>query len=372
MKLRIGINVSLVLSLTFLLNYGLSGPVLAQSSTKSLSAPSPGTAGELPVSLQNLAGTGNSQAQFEIATRYTHGYGVPQNYKLAAMWFLRAAEQGHVESSRLLGDLHATGYGVTQDYNEAALRYEFAAINGNMFAQHSLALLHEKGLIPQAEGKKAFRYYKLAAQQGYADSQTNLGVLYQEGKIVPQDYKKAHQWYLRAATQNDSRAQNNLGTLYAKALGVQQDYSQAAKWYKLAANNGLANAMTNLGVLYENGFGVRLDEEEAKKWYRKAGNLSDLKSNSGQKSSPSDSLSSIESEANSGNPSAQYKLGQLYIEGRSVPQDFVIAYKWINLAAFRNWADSRELRDQLTKKMTPDQVNEAQALSIKSLNIVEP
>lgn len=372
MRPRTGIKACSFLSLIVLWSFALPHPAFAKSTAQVPPDHSSKTASELWGSLQRLAKTGYVEAQFEIATLYVEGLGIPQNYKQAAFWFSKAADQGHVKSSQILGDLYATGYGVPRDYQKAAIRYKVAADRGDMLAQYSLALLHEKSLISQAEGEKAFYYYKLAAEQGYAEAQTNLGVLYQEGEVVPQDYKKAQQWYIRAATQNYSRAQNNLGTLYSKALGVPQDYSQAAKWYKLAARNGLAIAMTNLGVLYENGFGVRLDEEEAKKWYRKAGNLNNLTSHFGQNREYSNTISSIEKTANSGNPAAQYELGRLYIEGRTVPQDFVMAYKWINLAASQNWSDSRKLRDQLIKKMTPSQINEAQSLSINRANNVEP
>ncbi|MFQ5564708.1 MAG: sel1 repeat family protein, partial [Parvularculaceae bacterium] len=50
--------------------------------------------------------------------------------------------------------------------------------------------------------------------------------------------------------------------------------------------------------------------------------------------------------------------------GRGVPQDFVEAHKWFNLAASRASGDIRETaaknRDIMAAKMTPEQIAEAQ------------
>ena len=59
---------------------------------------------------------------------------------------------------------------------------------------------------------------------------------------------------------------------------------------------------------------------------------------------------------------AQYALGVLYQDGLGVPQDFVEAHKWLNLAASRSTKSKlvAVLRDQaiilrgtLAEKMTP-------------------
>jgi TPR repeat protein len=46
-----------------------------------------------------------------------------------------------------------------------------------------------------------------------------------------------------------------------------------------------------------------------------------------------------------------------------VRQDYVQAYKWYNLAARQDEKTGEQLRDDLTKRMTPAQVDEAQRLS---------
>jgi hypothetical protein len=82
---------------------------------------------------------------------------------------------------------------------------------------------------------------------------------------------------------------------------VEADFHAAADWYRKAAEKGLAPAMTNLGLLYVNGLGV--------------------------------------------------------------PEDYVLGYMWVNLAAAAGLAEAVSVRDALTAEMTPAQINEAQRMA---------
>ncbi len=74
--------------------------------------------------------------------------------------------------------------------------------------------------------------------------------------------------------------------------------------------------------------------------------------------------------ADQGLASAQYNLGIMYFNGRGVPQDYVRAHMWSNLAASRFGASEKEDREKAAKnrdmvaaKMTPAQIAEAQKLA---------
>ena len=72
--------------------------------------------------------------------------------------------------------------------------------------------------------------------------------------------------------------------------------------------------------------------------------------------------------AEQGYGEAQHMLGGMYGKGQGVPQDYVQAHKWYNLAALRlPTGKSRDLaakiRDLLTEHMTPAQVTEAHRLA---------
>ena len=68
--------------------------------------------------------------------------------------------------------------------------------------------------------------------------------------------------------------------------------------------------------------------------------------------------------AEQGHAGAQYRLGVMYYnKGQGVPQDYVQAHKWWNLAATIGHKDANKKRDIIAKIMTPAQIAEAQQLA---------
>ena len=70
--------------------------------------------------------------------------------------------------------------------------------------------------------------------------------------------------------------------------------------------------------------------------------------------------------AEQGNALAQNNLGLAYAKGNGVPQDYVLAHMWWNLAAAQGSATGIKLRDSaegLMPRMTPAQIAEAQRLA---------
>jgi uncharacterized protein len=149
------------------------------------------------------------------------------------------------------------------------------------------------------------------------------------------DYATALRLFRPLADKGDDVAQFDLGVLYNKGWGVPRDYVQAAKWYRLAAAQGNADAQYNLGILYDDGHRYT----EAVKWYRKA--------------------------ADQGLGDAQFNLGLLYAKGQGVPRDDVQAYMWFELSAAQDDRSAVSNRDATTRRMTPEQIAEAQKLARK-------
>ncbi len=67
--------------------------------------------------------------------------------------------------------------------------------------------------------------------------------------------------------------------------------------------------------------------------------------------------------ADQGDAGAQNNLGLMYREGQGVTQDYVQAHMWYNIAAAQGEKRLGELRDLLSKEMTPAQIAEAQKLA---------
>lgn len=121
------------------------------------------------------------------------------------------------------------------------------------------------------------------------------------------------------------------------------DFAAALREWRPLAEGGSAQAQTALGEMYFSGRGVPKDRAEAATWLRKA--------------------------AKQGHVSAQYALAQMYMHGEGVPRDSLQAYAWLERATNGAQGFTRnvfaQLRDDLAKTMTSEQITEAQRLAEK-------
>ncbi len=75
---------------------------------------------------------------------------------------------------------------------------------------------------------------------------------------------------------------------------------------------------------------------------------------------PTEALAQWRAAADAGDRRAMLALGRLYVQGLGVPQDYVLAHMWFNLAASRGEMDALKEREAVAGKMTPQQVAAAQ------------
>ena len=130
----------------------------------------------------------------------------------------------------------------------------------------------------------------------------------------------------------DADSQYRLGEYYDRQ---RTDYLTAQKWYRVAATKGRhAGAQYKLGQLYLNGRGVDNDLPEAMKWFRLS--------------------------ANGGDARAQFFVGVSYRDGWERKPDFIEAYKWFLLSnknaklvlSEEERFDPREALVELDRKMS--------------------
>jgi len=67
--------------------------------------------------------------------------------------------------------------------------------------------------------------------------------------------------------------------------------------------------------------------------------------------------------AEAGDAMDQYSLGRLYADGNGVREDVVVAYMWYNLAAAQGNEGARDGKERIVRRMTREQITEAQRLS---------
>jgi TPR repeat protein len=149
---------------------------------------------------------GMPEDQHELGLRYLNGTGVPQDYRLAEMWFRRALNAQVPQAQTCLGDMFRLSQGVDKSYVEAR------------------------------------KYYQLAADQNWGEAQFRLGQLYEFSQGVKEDFYEAAKWYQKAADQDVPGAQLFLGVLCFEGKGVKPDRAEAYKWLSLSANAGDTNA----------------------------------------------------------------------------------------------------------------------------------
>jgi TPR repeat protein len=267
--------------------------------------------------LTPLAEQGNADAQFNLASLYYQGLGVPQDYKQAVKWFRKSADQGNTSAQVNLGTIYAEGVQgvIEKDYPQALMWFIFPAAKGDMEAIEFRDTLQTRMTPAQiTEAQRLAREYK--PEDAYTKALGELKILAEKG---------------------DASAQFKIGLIYYNGQGTVRDYVGALDWFKKAALLGHPLAQYNAGYMYEKGEGTPQDFLEATKYYRQA--------------------------AERGNQLAQFTLGYIYEKGQGVAQDEVQALMWYSLASIQGEAKAKAARNRVTVWMTPAQIAEGQRLA---------
>ena len=156
--------------------------------------------------LKEMAGRGDTAAQFDMGSRLIEGRGVARDPAAAIGWFEKAAAQGLAQAQFRLGVIYEKGLGVTRDALKARELYEKAASSGHARAMHNLAVMLAEGVEGKPDYAAAAQWFRRAADYGVRDSQYNLAILYARGLGVAQNLGQSHVWFDIAARQGDEDA----------------------------------------------------------------------------------------------------------------------------------------------------------------------
>ena len=183
--------------------------------------------------LQQRAETGDSEAQYQLALRYSSGHGVFQNDAEAVTWFRKSAESGHAMAQVTIGLIYREGSrGVKQDAAQAVDWFRKAANQGNANGQSELGFMYERGQGVPQDDREAARLHGLAAAQGLPVAQFDLAYMYENGKGVAPDPQKALALYESAAISIPT-ARHNLAVLYFAGRSIPKNLVLAYKWVLL-------------------------------------------------------------------------------------------------------------------------------------------
>ncbi|HAS88080.1 MAG TPA: hypothetical protein DCS48_02065 [Desulfovibrio sp.] len=166
-----------------------------------------------------------------------------------------------------------------------------------------------------------------------------LNGLFEQRKGIPDDPEGAFEYYSFAENFKHKYATYELGIKYLNGNGCQQNSVIAYKKIKTAAENNYIQAYYKLGSLYYEGLGTPKNYELAVKWF----------------------LQSLES----GHIESVIPLFQLYRKNICTVADGVYLYKYLNIAAAVGVEEAASSRTELELKLTPEEIVEAQRVSLK-------
>lgn len=265
--------------------------------------------------LREAAEHGDVEAIQTLAWMYLHGDGVKENYGLAIEWYQKAETQGSTYAMVKLGDIYEGGRYVERNYEIAKVWYWKAARQGDKEAVRRLGNMYEKGLGETSNCEQAIPFYIEFARKGDNYARRRLGYMYENGIGVKRRYEIAIQYYQEAAAHGDAEAQFCLAHMYEEGNGVFKDIETAIYWYKRIGKNDFAiysfgKAGFKLGQLYISGIEVEQNYKKAIKWFKKAAECFDTNS--------------------------MAYLGHIYEVGEGVDIDYKEAVSWYQKAAKRS------------------------------------
>jgi uncharacterized protein len=208
---------------------------------------------------------------------------------------------------------------------------------------------------------------KHAEEERGAKSQFHLGWMYEMGQGVEQDYKEAFKWYHRSAVQGDFKGQLYLGKMYERGQGTPQDYKEAARLFRISAEQKYDKAQFKMGSIFEEGVVVSQNLKEAVKWYVLSAEQgfapAKIKLYELAKKNLPQAVEFLRYDADIGITEAQRTLGEIYSQGLMLPANYSEAHMWFSIAILRGNKNVITDRNELEKKMSPSQIEEAQELA---------
>lgn len=292
---------------------------------------------------RQAAEAGDGQAQLLLGQFYQEGRGVPKDAREAARWLERAADQGVLTAYERLGRLYADDFELEQDFRAAADWFHRAAAEGSVDALYHLGTLQFEGLGVVRDPVAAFKRFSEAAAKGSANAALSLGIMHATGNGVPRDYDRAAEAYRRAIELGSREAKFNIAFLYLRGLGVEKNVERGLELLSESAGDSNVNAAWALHTLFADGTLVQQDDARAAHWLVRAAELGSaqaaerlcdwLDTHEHTGLAASEVVEMISKFAERGEPHAQLSLARLYREGKHIPSDRGLAWKWLQRAA---------------------------------------
>ncbi len=286
--------------------------------------------------LRQAAEQGSTEGQWVLSTLYEFGHaGLPVDHAESFKWALKAAQSGHMIAQHNVASAYTRGAGVEQNFQQALYWYTRAAEQGFAHSEWSLGEIYLHGQGVPANRDEALKWLSKSLVQGHAPTMLTLAEMYTNAAGVPLQPQLVFDLDRAAAQTGSHHAEFEVGRFYREGYLSAPDYAQAILWFNRAAAAGYGPADNYLGAMYEAGQGAPVDLVQARSHYERAAEL--------------------------GVSGAIQKMGEIYRDGRGLPPDLVTAYMWFAIGAKMGAAESQDALATMKVRCTPAQREMAEA-----------
>jgi hypothetical protein len=178
-------------------------------------------------------------------TYRNYGKKGPDDLKIAAHYYLLAAQRGNASAAYKLGDMFENGIGVGKSYANALKWYRTAADLGDKYGQYRVGWFYQQGLGVSKNSQEAVKWYTLSAKQDNEWAYHSLAFMLADGEGLPKNTDLARQYFeLSLPRTNDAWAKWKLAMIVAK-----QDPKRARALLQQSASTGNPEAQKALRIM---------------------------------------------------------------------------------------------------------------------------
>ena len=268
-----------------------------------------------------------------MGAAYFAGLGVPQDEKLAAYWYEKAANAGDPAAQKQMGYFYNLGIGVKRDPAQAVRWYQRAVAGGLISAKVNLGVAFLLGESVTKDTAMAQDLFRQAYKQGNGLAACYLGEMYMQGIGVERDEAAGERWYEAGAKLHDPRSEFLLANLLRHRQKNEGEMKKAIKLLRESAGAGLVAAKHQLGIILVKKPELAATVQEAPALLRDASEAGEWRSS--------------------------VALGVLSRDGMGVPVDPRMAYYHYRLAALQGGDEGHKIvandLESLAEQLGPEQ-----------------
>lgn len=223
--------------------------------------------------LQLLVEQNNSDAMYELGSRYLSGNGVPKDYEKAVNYFRKAETARNIKGTYGIAKCYFYGKGLKQDYEKAYnIFYDLMTKYNDIDSKYYVGLMYYLGYFVKQNYEMAYNIFKELSDNGDKGAKRRIADMYYFGQYLPRDYTKAFEIFKDLyENQNDKYSLMMLSDMYYHGYGTEQNFKKAKELGELfEQNDNDKNTAYFLGEIYYYGKDTDINYEKAINYFEKA------------------------------------------------------------------------------------------------------